>query len=133
MRSRRVLFALASTCIALAANASDGAIASTKEGQLRGEQLADRGVVVFRGVHYGQSTAGVARFKAPQRVAKWQGVRDAVKFGPTCPQGGDVGRRTTTSGELLPQSEDCLVLNIWTPGVADDKRRPVMVWFHGRG
>ena len=118
-----------STSNALAATAP---IAQTTEGQLQGEKLEDRDVVVFRGVHYGQSTAGAARFKAPQRVAKWQGVREAVKFGPTCPQGGEVGRRTTTSGELLPMSEDCLVLNVWTPSV-DAKQRPVMVWFHGRG
>jgi para-nitrobenzyl esterase len=112
---------------------ADAPIAATKEGQLRGEQLPDRGVYVYRGIHYGQSTAGAARFKAPQRVAKWTGVKDAVKFGPTCPQGGDVGRRTMQSGELLPQSEDCLVLNVWTPAVGDNKQRPVMVWFHGRG
>jgi para-nitrobenzyl esterase len=112
--------------------ASEAPIAKTLEGQLRGEKLADRDVYVFRGIHYGQSTAGAARFKAPQRVAKWEGVKDAVKFGPTCPQGGDAGRRTTTSSELLPMSEDCLVLNVWTPGL-DAKQRPVMVWFHGRG
>lgn len=112
--------------------ASETPIAKTKEGQLRGEKLVDRDVFVFRGVHYGQSTAGAARFKAPARVAKWDGIKEAVKFGPTCPQGGDVGRRTTTSGELLPMSEDCLVLNVWTPNL-DAKQRPVMVWFHGRG
>jgi para-nitrobenzyl esterase len=134
MRLSRALLVVASTCLAIAiANASDEAIATTKEGQLRGERLADRDVFVFRGAHYGQSTAGAGRFKAPQRVAKWRGVKDAVKFGATCPQGGDVGRRTNTSGELLPHSEDCLVLNVWTPALADNKQRPVMVWFHGRG
>jgi para-nitrobenzyl esterase len=112
--------------------ASDAPLATTKEGVLRGERLADRGVTIFRGVAYGESTAGAARFKAPQRVASWQGVKDAAKFGPTCPQGGDVGRRTTVSGELLPYSEDCLVLNVWTPNI-DANQRPVMVWFHGRG
>jgi para-nitrobenzyl esterase len=134
MRSSRILLAFAGACfLAASALAADDSIAVTKEGQLRGEKLADRGVYVYRGVHYGQSTAGAARFKAPQRVVRWQGVKDAVKFGPVCPQGGDVGRRTTLSGELLPQSEDCLVLNVWTPGVADKKSRPVMVWLHGRG
>ena len=139
MHSNRALIVLMSALLGCsAATASDAPIATTKEGQLRGERLADRDVNVFRGVHYGQSTAGAARFKAPQRVAKWQGVKDAVKFGATCPQGGDVGRRTTTSGELLPHGEDCLVLNVWTPALldqtgADTKQRPVMVWFHGRG
>jgi para-nitrobenzyl esterase len=118
-----------STSVAFAANAP---IAATKEGQLRGAKLADRDVYVFRGVNYGQSTAGAARFKAPQRVAKWQGVKDAVNFGSICPQAGDAGRRTTTAGEMLSHSEDCLVLNVWTPSL-DNKARPVMVWFHGRG
>jgi para-nitrobenzyl esterase len=134
MRPVRYLLAATAACLFVAtALAANEPLATTTEGQLRGEKLSDRDVYVFRGVHYGQSTAGAARFKAPQRVAKWQGVKDAVKFGATCPQGGDVGRRTTTSGELLPQGEDCLVLNVWTPAIADNKQRPVMVWFHGRG
>lgn len=140
MRSNRALLALVTTFLACGgatatatATASDAPIATTREGQLRGERLTDRGVNVFRGVHYGQSTAGAARFKAPQRIAQWQGVKDAVKFGATCPQGGDVGRRVSGSTEPLPHSEDCLVLNVWTPGLADGKQRPVMVWFHGRG
>jgi len=107
-------------------------IAKTKLGELKGVHLNDRGVLVFKGVHYGQSTAGAARFKAPKLATKWDGVRDATEFGDVCPQAGDVGRRTTVEGELLPVSEDCLVLNVWTPKT-DDKKRPVMVWFHGRG
>ena len=107
-------------------------IAKTKLGDLKGVHLNDRGVLVFKGVPYGQSTAGANRFKAPQAIAKWDGVRDATKFGNVCPQAGDVGRRTTTEGELLTVSEDCLVLNVWTPQT-DNKSRPVMVWFHGRG
>jgi len=108
-------------------------IASTPLGRLQGVVLPEQGVLVFKGVPYGQSTAGANRFKAPRPIAKWSGVKDASKFGSTCPQGGDVGRRTTAGTELLPQSEDCLVLNVWTSGLADTKSRPVMVWFHGRG
>jgi para-nitrobenzyl esterase len=130
---QRHLFALLGALLSIGvAAAADAPIVTTKEGKLQGEHLADPGVVVFRGVHYGESTAGAARFKAPQRVARWDGIKEAVKFGPVCPQAGDVGRRTKTAGELLPVSEDCLVLNVWTPNV-DAKQRPVMVWFHGRG
>ena len=107
-------------------------IAQTKLGALRGVRLDEPGVLVFKGVHYGRSTAGAARFRPPRPVAKWQGVFDATRFGNPCPQGGDVGRRTKVEGEVLPMSEDCLVLNIWTPAL-DGKARPVMVWFHGRG
>jgi para-nitrobenzyl esterase len=107
-------------------------IAKTTLGELKGLHLDDPGVLLFKGVHYGQSTAGANRFKPPKPAAKWQGVQDATKFGDVCPQGGDVGRRTKVDGELLPMSEDCLVLNVWTPSI-DKKARPVMVWFHGRG
>ena len=117
--------------LALAARA-DEPIVQTKLGGLRGARLDEPGVLVFKGVHYGKSTAGAARFKPPQPVAKWPGVADATRFGDTCPQGGDVGRRTKVAGEVLPMSEDCLVLNIWTPA-PDARARPVMVWFHGRG
>jgi para-nitrobenzyl esterase len=127
MRYSLLLFAL----FALTARAEEP-IAQTKLGALRGARLDVPGVLVFKGVHYGQSTAGTARFKPPQAVVKWQGVADATRFGDTCPQGGDVGRRTKVEGEILPMSEDCLVLNIWTPAL-DGKARPVMVWFHGRG
>ena len=127
MRYSLLLLAL----LALSVRAEEP-IAQTKLGALRGARLDAPGVLVFKGVHYGQSTAGAARFKPPQPVVKWQGVADATRFGDTCPQGGDVGRRTKVEGEILPMSEDCLVLNIWTPAL-DGKARPVMVWFHGRG
>lgn len=112
---------------------ADEPIVATKEGRLRGALLQDPAIYVFKGVPYGQSTAGAARFKAPKRVARWEGVKDAVKFGSICPQAGEPGRRTTTAGELLSHSEDCLVLNVWTPAIAGDRGRPVMVWLHGRG
>lgn len=113
---------------------ADEPIVTTLEGQLRGAHLQDPAVYVFKGVHYGQSTAGAARFKPPKRVVKWGGVKDALKFGSICPQAGEPGRRTTTAGELLSSGEDCLVLNVWTPSIgADDAQRPVMVWLHGRG
>jgi para-nitrobenzyl esterase len=124
---------LVSLSFALGSAMAAEPIAVTREGSLRGTKLDDRGIYVFRGVSYGQSTAGAARFKPPQRVAKWQGVKDALKFGPICPQAGDVGRRTTVPDELLQHSEDCLVLNVWTPALTDNGKRPVMVWLHGRG
>ena len=110
---------------------TDPALARTPLGRLRGQALDNKNVVVFKGVHYGKSTAGNNRFLPPQAVEAWEGVQDATQFGDVCPQGGDVGR-TTISGETLDISEDCLVLNVWTPA-ADDKARPVMVWLHGRG
>lgn len=106
-------------------------IANTSNGQLRGLKLDEPDVLVFKGVRYGESTAGSQRFKPPVPAADWDGVRDATEFGPVCPQSGKVGAHTREH-KKLPQSEDCLFLNVWTPAL-DDGKRPVMVWLHGRG
>jgi para-nitrobenzyl esterase len=105
-------------------------VASTPSGKLRGGWLPDPGVLVFRGVRYGESPAGAARWKPPVPVKPWEGVADATAFGAICPQSGKVGSYTRERRKL-PQSEDCLFLNVWTPALAG--RRPVLVWLHGRG
>lgn len=107
-------------------------VVDTQAGQLRGFKHDSRDVYVFKGVHYGQDTSGERRFKPALPVAAWDGVRDADRFGDVCPQGGDPGRRSLEREEFLPMSENCLVLNVWTPGT-DNTQRPVMVWLHGRG
>src|SRR5690606_5339489 len=78
------------------------------------------GVHVFKGVRYGADTAP-RRFQAPVAPRRWSGVRDALAYGPACPQRGDDEA----------QSEDCLFLNIWTRGLRDNARRPVMFYIHG--
>ncbi|PRC54597.1 carboxylesterase, partial [Mycobacterium sp. ITM-2017-0098] len=83
--------------------------------------------VVFRGVPYAASPTGEKRWRPPQPVPSWSGVRDAVAFGAIAPQ--DISaERLAKRG--LTMSEDCLTLNIWTPA-ADDQRRPVLVFLHG--
>ena len=110
---------------------SPGATAQTAAGKVRGLQI-DK-VQAFRGIPYGASTAGARRFQPPAKPEPWTGVRDAFELGlrsplidsVLVPEWDPLNRRE-------PMGEDCLNLNVWTPGVAA-ARRPVMVWLHGGG
>ena len=101
-------------------------VADTSFGKLRG--VDNGGIKTFKGIPYGASTAGKNRFMPPVGPAKWTGVRDALAYGPTAPQ-TEPGKQPNGPAE----SEDCLVLNVWTPGLADGRKRPVMLWCHGGG
>lgn len=99
----------------------------TVEGRLRGQR--QNGLCIFRGVRYAGAPVGKARFKAAPPLAKWKGVRDAIEWGHPALQ---VSGQTFGVKESQPD-EDCLVLNVWTPGVNDGRKRPVMFYCHGGG
>lgn len=95
-------------------------VVTTTAGKVRG--TTREAVQVFKGLRYGADTGGAGRFMPPVRPEPSTGVRDALAFGPASPQTGK-----GEEGETL--SEDCLFLNVWTPGAAG--KRPVMVYIHG--
>ena len=110
--------------------------AETSFGKVRG--VDQNGIKTFKGIPYGASTAGANRFMPPADPAAWTGVRDALEYGHSAPQRDPsasprAGELTVASSGLPPEGEDCLVLNVWTPAIADGRKRPVMFWCHGGG
>jgi para-nitrobenzyl esterase len=103
--------------------------------KIRGQSID--GVNAFKGVPYGASTGGRNRFMPPQKPEPWAGVRDALDWAGRAPQWPSNLKQRPELADLsgprdtLPESEDCLTLNLWTRGLNDAAKRPVMVWFHG--
>lgn len=107
-------------------------VTQTESGKVRG--YSHSGIFIFKGLPY----AKAERFTAPQQPAPWQGIRSSMTYGPVCPL-----ENPTTSvsdeGEFVFHhdwgytNENCLCLNVWTPGISSGKKRPVMFWIHGGG
>jgi para-nitrobenzyl esterase len=118
--------------------AQDGSsvVVETAYGRVRGTEAA--GIKIFKGIPYGASTAGKNRFMPPVAPAKWTDVRDALAYGSSAPQREPGAARNASplavaAAGLPAESEDCLVLNVWTPALGDGRKRPVMFWCHGGG
>lgn len=108
------------------------AIAETKYGKVRG--YIHNNIYTYKGIPY----ARAERFMPPEKPKKWVGIRSSMAYGPVCPMMSSPSV-TSDEGEFVFQhdwgysDEDCLRLNIWTPGIADNADRSVMVWIHGGG
>ena len=87
------------------------------------------GVRVFKGIPFAAPPVGELRWKPPQPVKPWDGVRACAEFGPWCPQPKQIVLNPTTA----KQSEDCLYLNVWTAAKSAGDKLPVMFWIHGGG
>jgi para-nitrobenzyl esterase len=111
-------------------------IVETTSGKVRG--YTRNGIYTFKGIPYGATTAGEARFMPPSKSKPWTGVRSSMQFGYVAPQGPRGGWANDEEAWMFSwedgiQNEDCLHVNVWTPGINDSKKRPVMVWIHGGG
>ncbi|MEH6810015.1 MAG: carboxylesterase/lipase family protein [Hyphomonas oceanitis] len=112
----------------------DTAIVNTQSGKVAG--FARDGIFGFKGMPYGAPTGGENRFLPPKPPVGWTGVRSSRQYGPVCPQDKGMGRFNDEEAFIFQwndsaESEDCLRLNVWTPGLEKTAKRPVMVWLHG--
>lgn len=103
-------------------------LVETTSGKVQG--LEQGAITVWKGIPFAHPPIAHHRFLPPQPLHPWSGVLDATQFGPASLQTARLGNASVGNGRST--SEDCLTLNIWSPG-ADHERRPVMVYIHGGG
>jgi len=116
--------------VALASTAMAAEQVKIDSGMVEGTLNSDGSLRIFRGIPFAAPPVGELRWRPPQPVKPWSGVRMAVEFGPRCVQGKVFGDIIARGKEM---SEDCLSLTVWTPPRSKAKKLPVYVWFYGGG
>jgi para-nitrobenzyl esterase len=129
VRLIKTLLALSAGIGAVSAVSAAPPVATTESGRVRG--TVSDGVKAWKGIPFAATTTGANRWRPPQPVAKWSGIRDATSYGNDCmqlPFPSDAAPLGTTP------SEDCLVLNVWAPAnAAKGAKLPVVAWIYGGG
>lgn len=128
---------LAVTCLSVSVRAQiqtgkNIAVTGTDAGKVRG--YIQSGIYTYKGIPYAEAK----RFEAPRKPESWTGIRSSMSYGPVAPLITPTSSVQDESEfvyhhDLGYTSEDCMRLNVWTPGIHDGKKRPVMFWIHGGG
>ena len=114
----------------------ENSVVATGTGRVRG--YVRDGIHTFKGIPYAESTAGANRFMPPVKAKAWTGVRSSMHYGQVSPQPARAGWKNDEESFMflwddgIP-GEDCLRVNVWTPALESNAKRPVMVWLHGGG
>ncbi len=126
------LFLLSNLTYSQVITGENVAVTNTDNGKVRG--YIHKGIYTYKGIPY----ANAKRFESPQKPKAWDGVRSSMVYGPVAPL-------LTPTTSVMDESEfvfnhswgftneDCMRINVWTPGINDGKKRPVMFWIHGGG
>ena len=128
MKKANSMAILALTLIAALPNVAGAQTVATKSGSLKG--VTEGKVVAFKGIPFAQAPVGDLRWRAPQPVKRWKGVKAADQYGPDCMQ---IPFKADAAPLGVKPAEDCLYVNVWAPAETSKKKRPVMVWIYGGG
>ncbi len=108
------------------------AVTQTESGKVRGS--IQNGIFTYKGIPYAEAN----RFEAPHKPKPWEGIRSSLTYGPVAPLMDPTTNVSDESEFVFNHSwgytnEDCMRLNVWSPGINDGKKRPIMFWIHGGG
>ena len=132
-KAMRFIYSLLAVCFSLSLFAQQDGLpvqVTVKNGVIEGYHDMNLGLKLFFGVPYAKPPVGPLRWKAPQPLEDWKGVKPTKKFGPRAVQTNIFGDMQFRSDGI---SEDCLYLNVWSPSTYNKKNLPVLVYFYGGG